>query len=35
VSALQLLAGEMRGRTIAVVVRDSGLKYLSKNRRSG
>jgi cysteine synthase A len=28
-AALQLLAGEMRGRTIAVMICDSGLKYLS------
>ncbi|WP_404609899.1 pyridoxal-phosphate dependent enzyme [Caballeronia udeis] len=28
-AALQLLAGEMRGRTIAAVICDSGLKYLS------
>lgn len=28
-AALQLLAGEMRGRTIALVICDSGLKYLS------
>lgn len=28
-AALQLLAGEMAGRTVAVVICDSGLKYLS------
>lgn len=28
-AALQLLAGDMRGKTIAVVICDSGLKYLS------
>lgn len=28
-AALQLLAGEMRGRTVAVMICDSGLKYLS------
>jgi cysteine synthase A len=28
-AALQLLAGEMRGKTIAVMICDSGLKYLS------
>ena len=28
-AALQLLAGEMRGRTIALMICDSGLKYLS------
>ncbi|WP_256106547.1 PLP-dependent cysteine synthase family protein [Streptomyces sp. ODS05-4] len=28
-AALQLLQGEMRGRTLAVVMADSGLKYLS------
>ena len=28
-AALRLLAGEMRGKTIAVVICDSGLKYLS------
>jgi cysteine synthase A len=28
-AALQLLAGEMRGKTVAVVIPDSGLKYLS------
>ncbi len=28
-AALQLLAGEMRGKTVAVVICDSGLKYLS------
>jgi cysteine synthase A len=28
-AALQLLAGEMTGRTVAVVICDSGLKYLS------
>jgi len=28
-AALQLLAGEMRGKTIAVIICDSGLKYLS------
>jgi len=28
-AALKLLAGEMRGRTIAVMICDSGLKYLS------
>ena len=28
-AALQLLAGEMAGKTIAVLICDSGLKYLS------
>ena len=28
-AALQLLRGELEGRTIAVVICDSGLKYLS------
>ena len=28
-AALRLLAGEMRGKTIAVLICDSGLKYLS------
>jgi cysteine synthase A len=28
-AALQLLAGEMKGKTIAVTINDSGLKYLS------
>jgi cysteine synthase len=28
-AALQLLAGEMRGKTVAIVICDSGLKYLS------
>jgi cysteine synthase A len=28
-AALQLLSGELRGRTIAVIICDSGLKYLS------
>ena len=28
-AALQLLAGEMAGKTVAVVICDSGLKYLS------
>jgi cysteine synthase A len=28
-AALQLLADEMRGKTVAVVIPDSGLKYLS------
>jgi len=28
-AALQLLAGEMRGKTVAVMICDSGLKYLS------
>ena len=28
-AALQLLQGEMRGKTLAVVICDSGLKYLS------
>ena len=28
-AALQLLAGEMTGKTVAVVICDSGLKYLS------
>jgi len=28
-AALKLLAGEMRGRTVAVIICDSGLKYLS------
>jgi cysteine synthase A len=28
-AAMQLLAGEMRGKTVAVVICDSGLKYLS------
>ena len=30
-AALQLLAGELRGKTVAVVIPDSGLKYLSTN----
>ena len=28
-AAVQLLEGELRGRTVAVIVCDSGLKYLS------
>ena len=28
-AALQLLAGEMRGKTVAAMICDSGLKYLS------
>jgi cysteine synthase A len=28
-AALQLLAGEMAGRTVAALICDSGLKYLS------
>jgi cysteine synthase A len=28
-AALKLLEGSMRGRTIAVIICDSGLKYLS------
>lgn len=28
-AALQLLAGQMRGKTVALVIADSGLKYLS------
>ncbi len=28
-SALDLLAGDMRGQTVATVINDTGLKYLS------
>jgi cysteine synthase len=34
-AALQLLAGEMRGKTIAAVICDSGLKYLSTDLWNG
>ena len=34
-AALQLLAGEMAGRTVAVVICDSGLKYLSTDLWNG
>ncbi|WP_175045601.1 hypothetical protein [Burkholderia lata] len=34
-SALQLLAGRMRGNTIAAVICDSGLSHLSMDLRNG